>query len=71
MAEQKKSLVNKIKTYVKETQAEAKKVAWPDRKYVISATSIIIVMVLVLSVILSVLDLGLTQMIISLTRMHS
>jgi len=37
----------KILNYLKETQAELKKVVWPDRRYIISATLIILILVIV------------------------
>ena len=68
--EEKIGIVGKIKNYLKETQGEAKKVSWPSRKYVMSATGIIIVMVLVLGVLLTVLDYGFSQAILTLTRIR-
>ncbi|OGC08218.1 preprotein translocase subunit SecE [candidate division WOR-1 bacterium RIFOXYD2_FULL_36_8] len=66
----KKNVVDVVKSYIKETQAEAKKVSWPSRQYVFTATLIIIVMVLVLSFVLSFLDYGLTNAILFLTRIR-
>ncbi len=69
MEEQKKlGIVERIKNYVKETVSESKKVTWPDRKYVWSATSIIIVMVFVLAGSIMVIDFGLSKAILFLTR---
>lgn len=72
MNEDKKKLniVVGIKKYVRETQIEAKKVAWPNRKYVITASIIIIVMVISLSVVLTMLDYGLGQVITTLTKVR-
>lgn len=38
---------DKILNYLKETQAELKKVVWPDRRYIMTATLIILVLVIV------------------------
>ena len=40
-----KEWIEKLKNFLKETQMEAKKVVWPDRKYVITATIIVLVIV--------------------------
>ena len=34
--------------YLKETRAELKKVAWPDQKYIVTATTIILVLCIVM-----------------------
>ncbi|MBI5701873.1 preprotein translocase subunit SecE [Candidatus Saganbacteria bacterium] len=68
MEEKKVGLVAAVGNYIKETQAEAKKVSWPDRKYIISATVIIVVMVLVLGFALMGIDYGLSQAVLMLTK---
>ena len=40
-----KRIIDNIIKYVKETRAETKKVVWPDRRYVMVATIVIIVLV--------------------------
>ena len=63
-----KQLPNKITSYLKETRAEAKKVAWPDRKYVIAATGVILVIVFFLGVSVMIVDLGFSRLIMFLTK---
>jgi len=70
MEEKKVGLVDKIKNYLKETQAEMRKVAWPNRKYVWTATSIIVIMVFALAGLLMVVDYGLSRAIVMLTRVR-
>jgi len=63
-----KQLPNKITAYLKETRAEAKKVAWPDRRYVIAATGVILAIVMFLGVSVMLVDLGLSKLIMFLTK---
>ncbi len=51
-------VIDKVTSYLKETEAEAKKVVWPDRKYVIAATTIVIVIVALCSIYVMLLDFG-------------
>jgi preprotein translocase SecE subunit len=46
----------KIQTYLQETLAEMKKVAWPDRRYVTAATLIILVLVVLTVVFVMFVD---------------
>jgi preprotein translocase SecE subunit len=50
---------NKIQNYIKETLAEMRKVAWPDRRYITVATTIILVLVVITALFVMVLDYGL------------
>jgi preprotein translocase subunit SecE len=68
MEEQKIGIVDRIKNYVKETISESKKVSWPDRKHVWSATMIIIVLVFVIAGSIMVIDFGLSRVLSFLTR---
>ena len=68
MEEKKLNITDRIKNYLKETQAEAKKVSWPDQRYVYTATSIIVAMVLILAAALMALDYGLGEIIVNLTK---
>ncbi len=52
---------DKLITYLKETQAEMKKVVWPDRKYVMAATTIILILVILTAVFVMLVDFGLTE----------
>lgn len=62
-----KDTPNKIVNYIKETRAEAKKVTWPARQYVISATGVILVIVLFLGTVVMLLDMGLSRLMLFLT----
>lgn len=68
MEEKKPGIIEKIGNYIKETQAEAKKVSWPKRKYVITATGIIVVMVIAIALLIMVLDLGLARAVLMLSK---
>jgi preprotein translocase subunit SecE len=52
---------NKIIGYLKETQAEVKKVVWPDRKYVMAATLIVLVLVFLTGFFVMLADFGLVE----------
>ena len=52
---------DKIQSYLKETVAEMKKVVWPDRRYVTTATVIILILVILTAVFLMVVDFGFTE----------
>ena len=49
--------------FLDEAKAELKKVTWPTRKQAIASTAVVIVVVIILSIFLSLVDLGLTKMI--------
>ena len=53
----------RLKRFLDEAKAELKKVTWPTRKQAIASTAVVIVVVIILSVFLSLVDLGLTKMI--------
>jgi preprotein translocase subunit SecE len=57
-----------IRSYLKETQGEVKKVAWPDRQYVTAATFIILVICIVMGLGVTLLDWGLAKIILFLNR---
>lgn len=63
-----KGIKEKILAYFRETQAEIKKVAWPDQKYVASATLIIITLTLIIGFFVSFLDLAFAKIIMTLSR---
>ncbi|MCX5749435.1 MAG: preprotein translocase subunit SecE [Candidatus Saganbacteria bacterium] len=65
MSEEKKvksDIIKRIKTYLKETETEAKKVVWPDRKYVAAATVIILIIVFLSSAYVLLVDWGFAEM---------
>ena len=47
----------KIKQYLREVMQEAKKVSWPDQRYVTMATTIILIIVAIVSVFIWGVDL--------------
>ena len=59
---------NKIQAYLKETQAEMKKVVWPDRRYISVATVIILVLVFLTGIFVMIVDFGLTELFKTLLR---
>jgi preprotein translocase subunit SecE len=53
-----KGVIDAVKKYLKETEVEAKKVVWPDRKYVTAATVIILIIVILSAVFITVVDIS-------------
>lgn len=51
-----KGIIDNLVSFVKETRAETKKVVWPDRRYVMVATIIILVLVSLTGVYISLID---------------
>ena len=70
MAEEvkKAGLGTRIKKYFKECKAEVKKVTWPTKDQHVHNTGIIIVFVAIVTVILSLLDVGFTKLFSLLTN---
>lgn len=58
----KASLGTRIKKFFKDTKAELKKVTWPTREQLIHNTGVIIVFIILVTVILSVLDVAFAQL---------
>jgi len=63
-----KDIKGLILNYLKETRAETKKVAWPDRQFVVSATMVILFITFGIAFFTMFLDLGLAQIILFLTK---
>ena len=57
------------KRFFKECKAEVKKVTWPTKEQLVHNTAIIIVFVAIVTVILSLLDLGFTKLFSLLTNL--
>jgi len=57
-----KSILAKIRQFLKETMAELKKVTWPTSKQTLASTSVVIIVVIIVSLILGVVDFGLTRL---------
>jgi len=53
----------KVKLFLSDAQAELKKVTWPTRKQAFASTAVVIIVVIIVSVFLSLVDLGLTKII--------
>jgi preprotein translocase subunit SecE len=51
-------IVEKTKTFLKEVSIEFKKVVWPDKKFVFSATVIVLVIVLASAFYAMLIDFG-------------
>ena len=56
-------IVAKVRQFLIEARVELKKVTWPSRKQTIASTAVVIVVVVILSVFLSLIDLGLTKVV--------
>ena len=56
-------MAGRVRRFLDEAKAELKKVTWPTRKQAIASTAVVIVVVIILSIFLSLVDLGLTKMI--------
>jgi len=61
-------MIKKITNYLKETRAEVYKVAWPGRKYVTSATVVIIIVSLVIGMFVMLMDLAFARIMMTLTQ---
>ncbi len=61
MARKKKGFGSKVTKFVKETRAELKKVIWPNRKELVSFTSVVFVAVIISALLLFVIDLAFGQ----------
>jgi preprotein translocase subunit SecE len=61
MANVKKGLGGKATKFVKETRSEVKKVIWPNRKELVSFTSVVLVSVLIAALLIFVVDFAFGQ----------
>jgi len=50
------NIVEKIKKFLLEVRSEIKKVVWPEKRNLFSATIAVVIFIIVVTVILSVLD---------------
>ena len=53
----------KVTGFLSEANAELKKVTWPTRKQAFASTAVVIVVVIIVSVFLSLVDMGLTKIV--------
>lgn len=61
--EDKKPIVQRIRTYIEETRAEMKKVTWPVREEVMHSTSVVLITVLFFTAFIGILDFLLNKLI--------
>ncbi|MFA4858006.1 MAG: preprotein translocase subunit SecE [Candidatus Margulisiibacteriota bacterium] len=52
---------NKVTQFLRETLAELKKVTWPDRKYVTVASTMILVIVILVAFFVMLVDFGFAE----------
>lgn len=64
----KQGLGTRIKRFFKETKAELKKVTWPTKEQLIHNTGIIITFIIMITIILSVLDVAFAKLFQVLTN---
>lgn len=62
MAGEKKGFGGKAGRFMKETRSELKKVIWPNRKELVSFTSVVFVAVILAALLIFVFDLAFSQM---------
>ncbi len=56
-------MINKIVKFLREVRIELKKVNWPSRKETIGATSVVIIIVIIVAIFLGLVDIGLSRLI--------
>lgn len=64
----KASFGTRVKKFFRDTKAELKKVTWPTKEQLIHNTGVIIVFIIIITVILSLLDVGFGQLFKMLTN---
>ena len=64
----KASFGTRVKRFFKDTKAELKKVTWPTKEQLIQNTGVIIVFIIIITIILSLLDVGFAQLFKMLTN---
>lgn len=61
---------SRLKIFLKDTQNETKKVTWPDKKSVVNATVLILIIVVILTTFVMFIDLFLTKALITLRMIN-
>ena len=61
-------IVDKIKKFLLETTVEGKKVIWPERKFVVTATIVILIIVMLVAMFVMTVDFGLAEIFKVLTQ---
>ena len=64
----KASFGTRVKRFFKDTKAELKKVTWHTKEQLIHNTGVIIVFIIIITIILSLLDVGFAQLFKMLTN---
>ena len=64
----KASLGTRMKKFFKDTKSELKKVTWPTKEQLIHNTGVIIVFIIIITIILSLLDVAFSQVFRLLTN---
>ncbi len=68
LAKKKTPFGTRMKRFFKDTKAELKKVTWPTKEQLIHNTGVIIVFIIIVTIILSVLDVAFAQLFKMLTN---
>ena len=63
-----KGWIEWIRQYIKDTQAETRRVIWPNRKYVASASIVILFIVLLMGGLVMLIDLGFSTLLSALMK---
>ncbi len=55
--------IDKTKQFISEANQELKRVTWPVKKHVVASTWVVIALVLVISILLGLVDAGLSRLV--------
>lgn len=58
-----KNFIDKSVQFLKEVKIELKKVTWPDRKQAAGSTVVVILVVMIISMLLGLMDIGLSSLV--------
>ncbi|MBW2631937.1 MAG: preprotein translocase subunit SecE [Deltaproteobacteria bacterium] len=58
-----KSIIDRIRQFLRESKVELKKVTWPTPKEALASTSVVLAVVVIVSIFLGLVDFGLTKII--------
>jgi len=58
-----KSIVDRIRQFLRESKVELKKVTWPTPKEALASTSVVLAVVIIIAIFLGLVDFGLTKVI--------
>ncbi|MBU2621407.1 MAG: preprotein translocase subunit SecE [Proteobacteria bacterium] len=57
------SYLDRVLQFLREVKIELKKVTWPSRKQAVGSTVVVIILVIIISLFLSVVDIGLSSLV--------